>query len=137
MSDTPQQCDRLAFQPSAQEGSDLATPPQRSRPSAGLRVVRWASGVAAVAVAAAVAALLERFLRLDDPSLVFLVAVLLTAVVGGLGPSIVAAVLGVLVWDFLFVEPQFTLTVTQPRDVLSLTVFLLVAILTSHLVSRS
>jgi NtrC-family two-component system sensor histidine kinase KinB len=136
VSDTPQQCDRLAFQPSAQEGSDRATPLQRSRPSAGLRVVRWASGVAAVAVAAAVAALLERLLRLDDPSLVFLVAVLLTAVVGGLGPSIVAAVLGVLVWDFLFVEPQFTLTVTQPRDVLSLTVFLLVAILTSHLVSR-
>ena len=75
-------------------------------------------------------------LPLDDPSLVFLAAVLLTAVVGGLGPSIFASVLGLLVYDFFFVEPRFTFTVTKPQDLLSLFVFLLVAVLTSNLTSR-
>ena len=52
---------------------------------------------------------------------------LLAAVVGGLGPSIVASFVSLLVYDFFFVEPRYTFTVTKPQDVLSLVVFLLVA----------
>src|SRR5882724_8735818 len=70
------------------------------------------------------------------PGLVFLAAVLLTAVLAGLGPSILAAVLGLLVYDFVFVEPRFTLTVTKPQDILSMVMFLVVAVLTSELTAR-
>jgi PAS domain S-box-containing protein len=93
--------------------------------------------VGSVGVAGAIASLLTSVLPLDDPSMVFLTAVLLSAVVGGLGPSILASLLGLLVWDFFFVEPRLTLTVTQPQDLLSLAVFLLVAVLTSNLMSRA
>jgi len=92
--------------------------------------------VASVAIAGALAAGLTRVLPLDDPGLVFLVAVILTALVGGLWPSVLASFLGVLVYDFFFLDPVLTLTVTQPKDLLSLLVFLLVAVLTSHLTSR-
>src|SRR5262249_34784516 len=44
--------------------------------------------------------------------------------------------LGLLVYDFFFVDPRFTFTVTKPQDLLSLFVFLLVAVLTSNLTSR-
>ena len=101
-----------------------------------IRVRGYAFATAAIVVAGAVAAGLMAVLPLDDPSLVFLAGVLLTAVVGGLGPSVFASVLGLLVYDFFFVEPRFTFTVTKPQDLLSLFVFLLVAVLTSNLTSR-
>jgi len=87
-------------------------------------------------VAGGVAAALMAVLPLDDPSLVFLAAVLLSAIIGGLGPSIFASLLGLVIYDFFFVEPRLTLTVTKPQDLLSLFVFLLVAVLTSNLTSR-
>ncbi len=122
-------------------GDRLETP--GTRPAAGQRQVtrRWrlrgyAFAVAAIAVAGGVAAALMAVLPLDDPSLVFLSAVLLSAIVGGLGPSIFASVLGLVIYDFFFVDPRLTLTVTKPQDLLSLFVFLLVAVLTSNLTSR-
>ncbi len=69
--------------------------------------------------------------------MVFLTGVLLTAVVAGLGPSILAAILSLLVYDFFFVDPLYTFTVTKPQDVLSLIVFLIVAVLTSQLTARA
>ena len=56
--------------------------------------------------------------------------------IGGLGPSITAAVLSLLVYDFFFVQPLYTFTVTKPQDLLSLFVFLVVAVLTSNLTAR-
>src|SRR5206468_929216 len=79
---------------------------------------------------------LMALLPLADPGMVFLAAVLLTAVLAGLGPSILAAVLGLLVYDFLFVDPRFTLTVAKPQDILSMFMFLVVAVLTSELTAR-
>src|SRR5207248_7616040 len=83
-----------------------------------------------------VAAGLMALLPLADPGMVFLAAVLLTAVLAGLGPSILAAVLGLLVYDFVFVEPRFTLTVAKPQDILSMVMFLVVAVLTGELTAR-
>jgi len=90
---------------------------------------------ATVGAAAIVAHGLSR-IGLDDPSMLFLTAVLVTAVVGGLVPSIVASILGLVVYDFFFVAPIFTLTVTKPQDVVSLAVFLIVGIITSQLTAR-
>src|SRR5262245_8559390 len=100
------------------------------------RLRGYAFAAAAIAAAAGAAAGLMAVLPLDDPSMVFLTAVLLSALIGGLGPSIFASVLGLLLHDFFFVEPRLTLTVTKPQDLLSLFVFLLVAVLTSNLTSR-
>jgi two-component system, OmpR family, sensor histidine kinase KdpD len=90
-----------------------------------------------VALAGAVAHVLAVGADLADPAMVFLTAVLITAVIAGLGPSVVAALASVLVYDFFFVSPLLTFNVTQPQDVLSLVVFLVVAILTSQLTARA
>src|SRR5438876_3984062 len=104
------------------------------RPAARLGSYALAGGL--VGVAGLVAAGLMALLPLADPGMVFLAAVLLTAVLAGLGPSILAAVLGLLVYDFLFVDPRFTLTVAKPQDILSMFMFLVVAVLTSELTAR-
>jgi two-component system sensor histidine kinase KdpD len=94
----------------------------------------WSAG--AVSIAAATAKGLELFLPLPDPSMVFLTAVLCSAVTWGLLPSICASILSVLVYNFFFIPPLYTFTVASPRDLLNLIVFLIVAVLTSKLAAR-
>jgi two-component system sensor histidine kinase KdpD len=106
--------------------------PVRQRPA--IYPYLWSTG--AVYIAAGVAKILELFLSLPDLSLVFLPAVLFSAINWGLKPSIVASVLSVLAYNFFFVPPVYTFTVASPRDLLNLIVFLIVAILTSNLASR-
>ena len=93
--------------------------------------------LAIVLLSGLVAKGLELGVGLDDPAMVFLAGVLLVAVSVGLGPSILASFVSLLVYDFFFVDPRYTFTVTKPQDVLSLLVFLLVAILTSQLTARA
>jgi two-component system sensor histidine kinase KdpD len=66
-------------------------------------------------------------------SLIYLLAVLCTATIAGLGPGIVASVLSFLAYNFFFVEPLYVLTVANPQDVVRLISFLIAAILASSL----
>jgi two-component system sensor histidine kinase KdpD len=108
--------------------------PRRRSPLGELNA--YATGLAFVAAAGLVAAMLQRLIALEDLAPVFLTGVLFTAVIAGLGPSILASIVSLLVYDFFFVEPLYTLTVTKPQDVLSLLVFLGAAVLTSNLAGR-
>jgi two-component system sensor histidine kinase KdpD len=100
------------------------------------RAGAYALALAFVAAAGGVSAGLSAVVPLRDHGMVFLAAVLLSAVLGGLGPSITAAIASLFVYDFFFVEPHFTFTVTKPQDILSLVTFLVVAVLTSQLTAR-
>src|SRR5207244_3963350 len=82
------------------------------------------------------ASILQHLIALQDLAMVFLTGVLATAVLGGLGPSIVAVVVSLFLYDFFFIPPVYTFTITNPQDVLSLLVFLIVAVLTSNLATR-
>jgi PAS domain S-box-containing protein len=93
--------------------------------------------VAAVALATCAAAALMAWVPFSDPGMVFLVAVLLTAVFAGLWPSVGASVLSVLAYDFFFVEPLYTFTIARTQHAVEIVVFLLVAILTSQLTARA
>lgn len=90
----------------------------------------------AVAAAAGVAGLLRSAIALPNLSMIFLLAVLLSAVMWGLRASIAAALMSLLAYDFLFVDPIYTFTITSPQDLLSLVAFMVVAVLTSNLAGR-
>jgi two-component system sensor histidine kinase KdpD len=94
----------------------------------------WGAGTVCLATATAMA--LRLYLPLPDLSLVFLTAVLFSAVTWGLLPSIFASILSVLAYNFFFITPLYTLTIASPRDLLNLVVFLIVAVLTSNLAAR-
>jgi two-component system sensor histidine kinase KdpD len=90
----------------------------------------------AVGVAALAGYLLKSFIALPDLSMIFLLAVLLSAVLWGLRASIAASVASVLIYDYFFVDPVHTFTIASPQDLLALVTFLVVAILTSNLTGR-
>ena len=96
---------------------------------------------AAIAVAAALGAGLgiDQILPLPLPniSLVFLTAVLFSAVTSGLGPSLFAALLSVLSYNFFFLPPLYTFTIADPANVLALVAFMIVAVIASNLASRT
>ncbi|MEW6272025.1 MAG: ATP-binding protein [Thermodesulfobacteriota bacterium] len=123
----------IAGEKAPDAGAERRTPPARGVAAPW----RYAVSLALVAAAAGTAALMQWLFLLPDPSMIFLTGVLFAAVWGGLGPSLVASVVSVLVYDLFFVEPTFTLTVTKPHDVVLMCVFLIVAVLVSHLTARA
>ena len=96
----------------------------------------WFEATAVVAIAAATAAFLDRYLPAAELSIVFLFAVLVVAVRRGLGPGLLAAALASLAFNFLFTEPRFTLWVEHYGDLLSIIFFLLVSVIGGNLAAR-
>ncbi|WP_075290513.1 sensor histidine kinase [Pararhizobium arenae] len=89
-----------------------------------------------ISVALAAGILLDQFLDVRNLALVFLIAVLTSAVTAGLGPALYACVASALAFNFFFLEPRYTLTVSDPESVLALVFFLVVAITASNLTAR-
>jgi PAS domain S-box-containing protein len=105
-------------------------------PSPIRRTVSYLLAFLLPALAGLVASTLTHLVGLRDVAIVFLTGVFATAVLGGLGPSIVAVVVSLFLYDFFFLPPVYTFTITHAEDVLSLLVFLIVAVLTSDLTAR-
>ncbi|MCW6004421.1 DUF4118 domain-containing protein [Micromonospora sp. CPCC 205371] len=72
--------------------------------------------------------LLRDELGLASDMLLVLAAVVAVALVGGMWPAVVAAVIGFLLLNFFFTEPYHTLIIHDREDVLAVVVFLLVAV---------
>ncbi|TDU90197.1 two-component system sensor histidine kinase KdpD [Kribbella voronezhensis] len=76
-------------------------------------------------------------LNLTSNALAFLFAVVVVALVGGLWPAILTAVAGTFVLNWFFTPPAHSLTITEPNNVLALSIFVLIAGLVSSVVDRA
>jgi len=101
------------------------------------RVEPYLGSAGAVAAALGIGVLLKHFIAVQSISLVFLTAVLATAIAWGLLPSLFACVLSVLAYNFFFLPPLYTFTVGDPENVLALFFFLIVAVIVSNLTART
>jgi two-component system sensor histidine kinase KdpD len=97
------------------------------------RLHPYVGSAAAVAATGVVAEIFDRFLELHHVTILFLFAVLLSAIRWGLGPSIFAALLSVGCSAFFFYPPIYDFRVASPQDIIDLVVFVAVAALTSRL----
>ena len=70
-------------------------------------------------------------------SLLYLPVVIACALRFGFAPAVAGAVLSFLCWDFFFLPPFYTFTVNDPRDWLSLVIFLIAAMTTARLASEA
>ncbi len=78
-------------------------------------------------------------LHLADDLLIYLVAVVVIAVVGGFWPAVLAAVTASLLLNWYFTEPLHTFTIAEPENLLALLLFVTVAVTVSsvvHLAAR-
>ena len=90
----------------------------------------------AVAAALAVGEALTKITPIPNLSIVFLLAVLVTAMSFGIWPAIYASVLSFFVYNFFFIPPIYTFTVAEPYELLALVIFLVVAVISSALAGR-
>ncbi|WP_413561414.1 ATP-binding protein [Bdellovibrio sp. HCB209] len=67
---------------------------------------------------------------------VFLLAILLMGFLSTLGPILFAAILSVLVWNFLFIPPKFTFNISAPEDVMMCFAYLFVALMGGLLTTK-
>lgn len=89
-----------------------------------------------VALAVGVGMVLSRFLDVRNIALVFLMAVLASAVSWGLWPALFASLVSALAFNFFFLEPAYTLTISDPESVIAFIFFLGVAGVASNLAGR-
>jgi len=96
----------------------------------------YAGTLLIVAVCSAIDALLAPRFGLANLAMVYLLGVMCAATWLGRGPAILASFLSVLLFDFLFVPPRFTLGVSDSQYLLTFGVMLAAAILISALGAR-
>lgn len=89
-----------------------------------------------VATAIAFGELLSRVLAVQNVALVFLTAVLVSAVAYGLWPALFASALSVLAVNFFFLPPLYTFTISDPENIVALFFFLVVAFIASNLTAN-
>jgi len=83
--------------------------------------------------------LLAVHLTLTDNLLIYLVAVVVLAVIGGFWPAVLAAVAASLLLNWYFTPPVHTFTIDRPENILALLLFVTVAVAVSsvvHLAAR-
>ncbi|PPQ37585.1 two-component system, OmpR family, sensor histidine kinase KdpD [Rhodoblastus acidophilus] len=117
-----------------------APPPRRRALAIPAPPARLWTGIAAafagVALAVGVGEALTLALDLPNLSMVFLLAVLGCAATYGPWSAVAASLLSALAYNFFFIQPLHTLSIAEPQEVLSLLVFLIVAVLTGSLAGR-
>jgi len=69
--------------------------------------------------------------------LAFQLFIVIVALVGGIWPAVVTAVIAGLVLDFFFVAPLYTVTIADPLHLLALIIFVVVAVLVSTVVDQA
>lgn len=95
-----------------------------------------AMAVGATTVAIGLAWVAQRWVQLDDLSMVFIVAVVLVATRTRMTAAVVAAVLCFLAYNFLFIEPRFTFFIGARQGLTTVVLFLAAALVAGQLASR-
>jgi two-component system sensor histidine kinase KdpD len=87
-------------------------------------------------VGLAAAALIKPYFGVENVDLVFLTAVVIVAARYGLWPSLLASVAASLAYNFFFLPPIYTFTITDPTNIAAFFFFMLIAILVSNVAAR-
>ena len=90
----------------------------------------------AVALALGCGELVNYLVGVENVDLVFLTAIVGAAARFGLWPSLLASVASSLCYNFFFLPPIYTLTITDPHNIAAFALFTLVAIIVSHVAAR-
>jgi PAS domain S-box-containing protein len=93
----------------------------------------YGAAILGVAVVTAIFAPLHSTLNTTTVALAYLLVVLFVATMWGRSPAMVASVLAVLCFNFFFLPPIYTFTVTDPQNWVALAAFLITAVTAGQL----
>jgi len=118
--------------------SRAARTPGARTPFAGPgKVWSWGAAVLLPSVLALVLLPWRGSLGLSTVLLIFLLGVLGNALIGGVLPAAVAAVIAGLLANYLFTPPVGSFTITQPENAFALVVFVVIGVTVASVVDRS
>ena len=118
----------------APESVGAAPPPRGPMTRSDWRGYVYAFGL--VAAATAVSAGLDRLSSSANLAMIYLVSVLVSGVLNGLRPALTAAALSILAYNYLFLEPRFSLVIGHAADFITFAIFFGVAGVTGWLSGR-
>ena len=81
--------------------------------------------------------ILEKFIKVPSFEIIYLIAPVISALIYGTGPSIFTSFISVLCYDYFFVDPRYSFTISRPEHFISLLIFLAVSLVVSHLIKQS
>jgi two-component system sensor histidine kinase KdpD len=119
---------------SGEPGEERPAPPRIPKRSS--RWTSYAKALAVVAVATIVCSFMTRRFESTNIVMVYLLGTVLVAARFGRGPSLMAAILSVSLFDFLFVPPKYSFAVSDTQYMITFAVMLTTAFLISHLTAR-
>jgi two-component system sensor histidine kinase KdpD len=93
----------------------------------------YAAALGSVALVSTIIGIVVGRIAIANVSMLYLIAVLATAVLFGSGPAVAASIAAFLTFNFFFVAPVHTFTVADPAEWVSLLLFLLTAMITGQL----
>ena len=101
------------------------------------RVISWVAALVVPALASLVLAALSEVLNFSSQGVLYFLVVLGVALLGGVGPSVLAALVSGLLLNFFFTEPRYSFRVASADNVVTLVVLMAVAIAVALLVDTS
>jgi two-component system sensor histidine kinase KdpD len=118
-------------------GGDDGAPPAKAvdtRPAdAPFDVTPYLVSAGVVGAAVGCGEILARYLNVQNVALVFLTAVLVSAVAFGIRAALFSCLLSVFAFNFFFLPPHYSVTISDPENVVALFFFLVVALIASNL----
>lgn len=96
----------------------------------------YAAAIGVIGLCVAIAAIVHPYLPTVNLAMVFLAGVVFVATRYTAGPSVVASVLGALVFDFLFTEPYYTLVIYDSTLFVTFVSLLVTGLVVSGLAQR-
>ncbi len=118
-------------------GRGLRLPALHTSLSLARRELGWGLAVALPPAATGLGVGLRGWMGLSTDVVVYLLATVVAALVGGLGPALVAAVFGGLLLNFFLTPPLYSLTIAEPENVITVAAMILVAVLVALVVDRA
>ena len=97
----------------------------------------YAQAALIIGIALGLGVVLQPLISDSNVDLVFLTGVVAVAVRFGLWPSIFASILAALGYNFFFTQPYMSLEIYDPRSVLAVVFFTIVAIVVSNVAARA
>ena len=101
-------------------------------------LLSWLAAIVVPSVICAVTvAFLDRFIGIGGKSALFVIGVLIVALLGGVAPAALSAVLSGLLLNYFLTDPRYTFTIAQPDSAVTEFVLLAVAVAVAALVDRA
>ncbi|MDT7614402.1 MAG: two-component system, OmpR family, sensor histidine kinase KdpD [Pseudonocardiales bacterium] len=101
------------------------------------KALGWVLAVVLPGVATGAGVLLQEVVGLSTDVVLYFLATVAAALVGGLGPAVLAAVIGGVLLNFFFTRPYFSLNISEPENIVAVAAMIVVAVLVALVVDRA